>query len=165
MSNVAELANTMIIGEFVRRMDDRYRISLPRELVDRLLPEGQVDCVLAKERSGALSLWSRPAWEQHLASGIRVVAVKLKEGRLSGRIEQVQTLGRLLSSRFHDVKLAGRGRLLVPEGFREFLGVKPNGQCIVVGAGVAIELWQPDAWRTYLQEKIAEFSTLVNELV
>ncbi len=165
MSVVTELASTLILGEFVRRMDDRYRISLPRELVDRLLPEGQVDCVLAKEQDGALSLWSRPAWERHLASGIRVIEVKLNEGRLTGRTEQVQALARLLSSRFREVKLAGRGRLLVPEGFREFLGVKPNGECIVVGAGINIELWQPAAWRNYLKESLGKFNALVNELL
>ncbi len=57
--------------------------------------------------------------------------------------DQVQMLGRLLSSRHRTVELAGRGRLLVPEGFREFLKVEAGGDVMVVGAGVCVEIWNP----------------------
>ena len=35
-------------------------------------------------------------------------------------MERVQMLGRLLSTRHRNVRLAGRGRLVIPEGFRIF---------------------------------------------
>ena len=68
------------------------------------------------------------------------------------RIAQVQLLGRLLSTRHKPVELKGRGRLLIPEGFRSFLGVDrdpPNNEVVVIGAAVCVEIWKPAAWLKY----------------
>ncbi|MGB6041515.1 MAG: division/cell wall cluster transcriptional repressor MraZ, partial [Pirellulales bacterium] len=83
---------------------------------------------------------------------------------LEGRIHQVQLLGRLLSTRHREVTIAARNRLLVPEGFREFLGVEPGGDVLVIGAAVCIEVWQPDAWLTYLNRRIPRFRQLFDKL-
>ena len=79
-------------------------------------------------------------------------------------LAKVQQLGRLLSTRHKSVELAGRGRLLLPEGFREFLGVEPGGDVLVVGAAVCVEIWRPDAWTACLDEQIPEFRQLLDEL-
>lgn len=47
-----------ILGEYSRTLDERYRLSVPSELGDLLTAES-TDCILAKERAGCLSLWSR----------------------------------------------------------------------------------------------------------
>jgi MraZ protein len=63
------------------------------------------------------------------------------------------------------VSLAGRGRLVVPEGFREFLGVEPGGTVIVVGAAVCIELWQPSAWHAFITAEMPQFRQQLGELI
>jgi len=83
---------------------------------------------------------------------------------LEGRIDQVQQLGRLLSTRQRHVQLGGRGRLLIPEGFREFLGVEPGSEVIVIGAAVCVELWEPTAWLDCLQIQIPQFRELFDDL-
>jgi MraZ protein len=185
----------LILGEFRRVLDDRYRLSIPSEWVDQwtgqtdgaaaqgpdttyamtaadLRPSDadaggepeKVDCVLAKERPGCLSLWRGGDWQARLEAGIQVVQSKLHAGRLGDRLAQVQTLGRLLSTRQRSLQLAGRGRLLIPEGFREFLGVDPGAEVLVVGAAVCIEIWQPEAWRNCLNNEIPQFARLLDEL-
>ena len=72
-------------------------------------------------------------WKTRLDDGVQLVESKIEAGRLEGRLEEVQRLGRLLSTRHREVQLAGRGRLVVPEGFREFLGVEPGGEVMVDG--------------------------------
>ena len=52
----------------------------------------------------------------------------------------------------------------MPDGFRQFLGVEPPGDVIVVGAGVCVELWQPDRWFTWLEERMPEFRELFENL-
>jgi MraZ protein len=152
-----------IVGEFSRALDERYRISLPSELVELLTaPDGR--CILAKERPGCLSLWSKPGWQDKLDEGVALVRGKIRAGKLEGRMGQVQMLGRLLSTRHREVKIAARGRLLVPEGFREFLGVEQGGEVLVVGAAVCIELWRPDAWLDYLNRRIPRFRQLFDKL-
>jgi MraZ protein len=153
----------LVLGEFRRALDDRYRLSIPAELAD-LLPGAEVECILAKERPGALSLWSSPAWGDRLQSSIRLVEAKIEAGRLAGRIDDVQRLGRLLSTRHRQIQLAGRSRLVIPEGFREFLGVEPGGDVLLVGAAVCVEIWRPEAWVAYLEQHMPEFGQLLNEL-
>ena len=153
----------LIVGEFPRILDERNRISLPQELVEPLMA-ADGECILAKERPGCLSLWSKAQWQEPLDSGVDLVLSKIRAGKLEGRVEQVQTLGRLLSTRHRDVKIAGRGRLLIPEGFREFLGVDPGGNLLVVGAAVCIEIWRIDDWMEYLRQRIPRFRRLFDEL-
>ena len=153
----------MLIGEFRRTMDERYRLSIPTELAEPLL-EGSEEAVLAKERPGCLSLWNIGRWQDKLNSGVSLVQQKMAAGRFDGRVEEVQRLGRLLSTRHTQVPLAGRGRLVVPEGFREFLGVSPGSDLYVVGAAVCLELWRPEAWFRYIEEQMPEFRRLFDSL-
>lgn len=150
-------------GEFRRTLDERYRLSIPAELSGPLCAQG-TDCILTKEQAGSLSVWNAATWQAKLDSGIELVRSKMKAGRLDGRVSEVQMLGRLLSTRQRATQLTGRGRILIPEGFREFLGVEPGGEVLVVGAAVCVELWRPAAWIQYLQEKIPEFQRLFDEL-
>jgi MraZ protein len=152
-----------ILGEFQRILDDRYRLSIPSELVDLLTGEA-ADCILAKERPGCLSLWAAEIWQTRLDEGVELIKRKMQAGKLEGRIGQVQLLGRLLSTRHKVVQLAGRGRLLIPEGFREFLGVEPGGEVLVVGAAVCIEIWKPAAWVQYLEGRMPKFRRLFDQL-
>ena len=154
---------SFVLGEFRRTLDQRYRVSIPGELA-RSLGAAGANCILAKERPGAISLWSGPRWRDRLERGVRLVESKMDAGRLDGRIEEVQMLGRLLSTRHKTVELGDRGRLLIPEGFREFLGVEPGGELLVVGAALCVELWKPTAWIAYLEEQIPEFRRLFDSL-
>lgn len=157
------MAQSFILGEYRRVLDDRFRVSIPAELADTLTSSG-TECILAKERVGALSLWNAADWQEKLDDGVRLVQDKMRAGRLGGRVEDVQMLGRLLSTRHTSVRLAGRGRLSIPEGFREFLGVEPGGELLVVGAALCVELWRPDTWFTYIEEKMPDFRQLFDNL-
>jgi len=152
-----------ILGESIRRLDERYRLSLPTDLAEPLETEG-AECVLAKERPGCLSLWNAVRWKPRLEDGVRLVEAKIQAGRLAGDLEDVQRLGRLLSTRHRPVQLAGRGRLVVPEGFREFLGVEPGGTVMVVGAAVCVEIWHPETWSKYVGDQMPAFRKLLEEL-
>lgn len=152
-----------LIGEFVRTLDERHRLALPPELVDPLLASG-TKLVLAKERAGCLSLWSAAVWKPRVEAAIDVVRSKLQAGLLAQRMGQVQELGRLLSTRQQTVSLAGRSRLVVPEGFRDFLGVEPGGSLMVVGAAVCVELWQPAAWNAYVTSEMPGFRQRIDDL-
>jgi MraZ protein len=156
-------AHEFLLGEFPRTLDERYRLSLPWEFAEALLRGGS-ECVLAKERSGSLSVWNARAWRTQLDHGVELVKQKMRAGKLEGKLEEVQALGRLLSTRHRTVPLAGRGRLVIPEGFREFLQVEPGGDVIVVGAGVCVEIWNPSAWLAYLEQQMPEFRQLFDRL-
>jgi MraZ protein len=152
-----------ILGEFRRTLDERYRLSIPGELV-ALLAAGPPGCFLAKERPGCISLWSAQVWKAKLEEGVQWVQEKMVRGKLDDQIAQVQLFGRLLSTRHRPVQLDDRGRLLIPEGFREFLGVEPGSDLMVVGAAVCVEIWNPPDWLKYLQDRLPKFRRLLARL-
>ena len=156
-------AQEFLLGEFLRTIDERYRLSIPNELGDALVAESP-DCILAKERPGCLSLWSAPVWQTRLDQGVELIKQKMRAGKLQERLSQVQLFGRLLSTRHKPVQLAGRGRLVIPDGFREFLGVEAGGDVQIVGAAVCIEIWNPTAWLKYLEERMPRFGRLFDQL-
>lgn len=152
-----------ILGEYVRRLDDRYRLVIPQELCEQLLGESSQG-ILAKDRPGCLSLWSAEVWQSKWDTGVELIKQKMRAGRLEDQIGRLQRFGRLLSTRHITVQVAPRGRLLIPEGFREFLAVEPKGDVVVVGAAVCVEIWSPPAWAKYLEQHIPQFRRLFDRL-
>ncbi len=156
-------AADLFVGEFARTLDERFRLAIPPELAEPLLAPG-AKLVLAKERAGCLSLWPAAVWKPRMDAAIDVVRTKYQAGLLTQRVGHLQDLGRLLSTRHKVVSLAARDRLVIPEGFRDFLGVEPGGELFVVGAAVCVELWQPAAWSAYVTSAMPEFRRRIDEL-
>ena len=121
-------------------------------------------CILVKERAGCLSLWNAANWQTRLDQGIELVKSRIQARRLDGQLGDVQRLGRLLSTRHREVQLAGRGRLVIPEGFREFLRVEPGSEVMLVGAAICVEIWNPADWMQHLDEQIPSFTELFDNL-
>jgi uncharacterized protein involved in cysteine biosynthesis len=57
-----------------------------------------------------------------------------------------------------------RDTVMIPEGFREFLGVEAGEEVTLVGAAVCVEIWHPQRWIEHLNETIPEFGDLLDEL-
>ena len=152
-----------LVGEVRRTIDDRYRVALPKEMATAISDDqGQTVCV--KERFGCLSLWKAADWKSRFDAGFSVIEQKIRAERLQDRWSEVQRLGRLVSTRSQEVKLANRSRLLIPDSFRDFLGVAPNEEIVVVGAVVCIEIWNPTAWLEQLRSDMPEFNELFMSL-
>ena len=160
---MAAPAETFITGEFKRVIDDRFRISLPPELAESVSDEAG-DCVITKERAGCLSLWRAGDWQARFDAGVGIIKQKIQAGRMEQRWSDVQRFGRLLSTRSRPVRLANRSRLVIPEGFREFLDVPPESEVMLVGAAICVEIWNPLAWQALLREEMPEFGPLFKHL-
>ena len=152
-----------ISGEFNRVVDERYRITLPPELAEPIA-NADGDVILAKERAGCLSLWRAADWQKKLDDGVGLIRQKIQAGRMEQKWGDVQRLGRLLSTRSRTVRLANRSRLVIPEGFREFLDVAPESEVMLVGAAICVEIWNPQAWLELLRQEMPAFGTLFKEL-
>jgi MraZ protein len=156
-------ATDLFFGEWVRSLDERHRLSLPTEWAE-LLAGDAGECTLAKERPGCLSLWNTDQWQSWLTSGVDLLRSKLRSDRLREHVDDVQRLGRLLSTRHRAATIAGRGRLAIPDSFRDFLGVEPGGEVLVVGAAVCVEAWHPQKWAEHIGAEMPGFRQLFDEL-
>jgi MraZ protein len=155
--------DVFITGECRRTLDERFRLSLPPEMAVAVCDEAG-DSILTKERHGCLSLRRSADWQKRIDDGVAILKEKIERGRMERRWSEVQRLGRLLSTRHTTVRLANRSRLLIPEGYREFLDVAPNQDVMLVGAAVCVEIWNPAAWLEALKQDMPEFHTLFQDL-
>ncbi|MCA9116717.1 MAG: division/cell wall cluster transcriptional repressor MraZ [Planctomycetaceae bacterium] len=152
-----------LTGEWKRTIDDRHRITLPVEVASAVTDESG-ETIVTKERYGCLSLWRAADWQERQNQGVALIQQKIQSGRMEQRWSEVQRLGRLLSTRNRTVKLANRSRLLVPEGFREFLDVPSGGEVILVGAVICLEIWNPTAWIETLRDDMPDFRSMFETL-
>jgi MraZ protein len=152
-----------LTGEYSRKIDERFRLTLPTEFDKAFKPESG-KCVIAKESLGCLSLWDEEVWKSNLDKRIGMVMERWKMGDLGRNTPDVQRFGRMLSTRHKEIKIDSKARLLLPEGFREFLAVEEGKDVMVVGAGVCLELWQPAKWSKYIEGDISQFGTLLETL-
>ncbi|MFV0441949.1 MAG: division/cell wall cluster transcriptional repressor MraZ [Planctomycetaceae bacterium] len=159
----SDLPAELISGEVRRTLDERHRLTLPPEMANAI-SDGAGETIVTKERYGCLSLWRAAEWQRRLDDGVTLIREKIRTGRMEQRWDDVQRLGRLLSTRATTVKLANRSRLLIPEGFREFLGIGPGQDVMVVGAAICVEVWNPQAWLEQLRQDMPEFNPLFKEL-
>lgn len=153
----------LIVGEFKRVVDDRFRVALPAELAEPI-SDDEGDTILAKEQYGCLSLWKAAEWQRRLDDGLGLIRQKIQAGRMEQKWSDVQRFGRLLSTRSRTVRLANRSRLVIPEGFREFLDVPAESEVMLIGAAVCVEIWNPQAWQALLREEMPTFNPLFKEL-
>lgn len=152
-----------ITGEERRTVDERFRLSLPSEMAQAVTDvHGQT--LITKERYGCVSLWKAADWQERHASGLAILKQKIDAGRMEQRWDEVQRLGRLLSTRTQTVQLAQRSRLVIPDSFREFLGVQPNQEVMIVGAVVCVEIWNLSAWLETLKQEMPAYHPLFKEL-
>lgn len=155
--------DTFITGELRRTLDERFRVSLPPEMAEAVTDESG-ETILSKERYGCLSLRRAAEWQKRIDDGVAILREKIERGRMERKWDEVQRLGRLLSTRHRTVKLANRSRLLIPEGFREFLDIPANQDVMIVGAAVCVEIWNPTAWLETLRHDMPEFGPLFQNL-
>ena len=152
-----------ITGETLRTVDERFRVSLPKEMAEAVADESG-EAIIVKERSGCLSVWRAAEWQRRIDEGVAIIRQKMESGRMEQRWADVQRFGRLLSTRHRTVTLAKRSRLLIPDTFREFLGVGPNQDVLLVGAVICVEIWNPQNWLEWLRDDMPEFGPLFKEL-
>jgi MraZ protein len=64
--------------------------------------------------------------------------------------KQVKALTRMLASRAVDCELDVQGRVLLPASLRQAAGL--GREAVVVGVLNRFEVWEPDAWSSFLRE-------------
>jgi MraZ protein len=160
---MSQPGSDLLTGELRRSLDERFRLSLPSDFA-AAVTDADGATILAKERLGCLSLWSAADWQRRVDDGVALIREKIRTGRMEQRWDDVQRLGRLLSTRSTVVRLANRARLVIPEGFREFLDVAAGQDVMIVGAAICVEIWNPQAWKEQLRVDMPQFGPLFKEL-
>ena len=134
----------MFLGTFTPKLDEKGRLILPAKFRDELA-EGMV---VTRGQEHCLYVFPIEEFER-LADQLRQAPVTSKQARdylrvfLSGASDEVPDK---------------QGRVTIPAHLRQYAGLTKD--CTVIGQGSRIEVWDTDAWTTWLgtSERIKSWS-------
>ena len=145
---------TMFIGEYEHTLDDKSRVSLPRQFRTGLGRK----VVMTRGLDNCLFVYSRSSWEK--------VAAKLQE--LSFAQADTRGFNRFILSGAAEVEVDSAGRVLIPEHQRAFAGLSKT--LVFAGVSDRVEVWDAKRWSEYkaaiekkadaLAEKLGEVGAL-----
>ncbi|HIW99670.1 MAG TPA: division/cell wall cluster transcriptional repressor MraZ [Candidatus Nesterenkonia stercoripullorum] len=139
----------MFLGTYTPRLDEKGRLILPAKFREDLangvvLTRGQERCIYV---FGAREFES--------------VHQQMRQAPLTSR--QARDYIRVFLSGASDEIPDKQGRVTIPANLREYAGL--DRDVTVIGAGDRAEIWDTEAWNSYLVEKESEFSSTDEEAI
>lgn len=138
----------LLLGTFTPRLDDKGRLILPAKFRSRLAPG------LVMTRGQERCLFLLPMDEfRRMYDQIRQAPVTSKQARdylrvfLSGASDEIPDK---------------QGRVSIPAPLRAYAGL--DRDVAVIGAGTRVEIWDAQAWETYLAEQESAYSDTAEEV-
>jgi len=139
----------VFLGTHAPRLDDKGRIFLPAKFRDELA-EG---LVITKGQERCLYVW--PAAEfARFTDQLRTAPVTSKGAR---------DYMRVLYAGASDEMPDKQGRVTIPPQLRDYAGLQRD--CVVIGANTRVEIWDAQAWESYLAEQEPAFAELSEEVL
>ena len=137
------------LGTHQPRMDEKGRLFLPAKFRDALagglvITRGQERCLYVFPDEEFARLYQQ----------MRLAPVTSRSARDYQRV--------FLSGASNETP-DKQGRVTVPPPLREYAGL--THECVVIGAGPRVEVWDAEAWTTYLAEQEGPFADLSEEVL
>ena len=123
----------MFTGEYRHTVDEKGRLAVPARFRAQLAD----GAVVARWLDECLAIFPKPAWED-LATKVRGLPITDAGAR---------NFQRYLFAGAFEAELDRQGRVLVPQGLRQFAGL--GGEAVVVGLVDHAEIWAPSRWEDY----------------
>jgi len=124
----------LFLGTHTPRLDDKGRLALPAKFRNEL--EGGL--VITKGQERCLFVFPMAEFSR-ITELLRSAPVTQRSVRDYSRV--------FFASASHEVP-DGQGRITVPSQLREYAGLSKD--CVVIGANSRVEVWDAEAWQTYL---------------
>jgi MraZ protein len=139
----------MFLGTHSPRLDDKGRLILPAKFRDELA-EG---LVITKGQERCLYVWPLAEFAR-ITEQMRQAPVTSKAAR---------DYMRVFFAGASDEVPDKQGRITIPPALRDYAGLTRD--CVVIGANTRVELWDAEAWNSYLGEKEQAFAELSEEVL
>jgi MraZ protein len=141
--------SAMFLGTHAPRLDDKGRLALPA----RFRPELEGGLVICKGQDRCLFVFPTDEFARFTSS--------LANAPITDR--RVRDYSRVLFASASRETPDGQGRITVPAQLREYAGLTKD--CVVNGAYSRIEIWNAEAWQTYLEGSEQAFADIAEEVL
>lgn len=138
-------------GTFVRSLDDKQRLAIPKSFREQLKSAAQEFLYVAPGTDGSLALYGEEAFAR--------LAARLAEA--SPNAQEVRDFGRMFYARAARVELDGQGRIRLPAELATAAGLARD--VVLIGVNDHLELWDRGRWDAYLAEKSARYDEIAEK--
>jgi MraZ protein len=139
----------VFLGTHSPRLDEKGRLFLPAKYREDLAD----GVVITKGQERCLYVFPSAEFER-ITEALRAAPVTAKA---------VRDYSRVFFASASDETPDKTGRITVPPGLREYAGLQRD--CIVIGANTRLEIWDAQAWETYLAAQEDTFSEAAEEVL
>lgn len=133
----------LVTGEFRNTLDDKGRISLPVKL-----RSGLPGSVLVVTQGVDKCLWLFTPERWNALSEQLFAATSLFH-------QQARIIQRRIIAPAQEVEIDKAGRIAIPQSLREYAGL--SKECVVLGITKRLEIWDVDAYKSWIEATEAEF--------
>ena len=138
----------MFIGEYEHTLDEKKRVSLPKQFRAGLGKK----MVMTRGLDNCLFVYPKASWER--------VAGKLQS--LSFAQADTRGFNRFILSGAAEVEPDSAGRILIPDHQKEFAGL---GKTIVfAGVSDRVEVWDSEKWKSYKARIVSQADAMSEKL-
>ena len=139
----------MFLGTHTPRLDDKGRLFLPAKYREELAG----GLVITKGQERCLYVFPTAEFER-LTEALRAAPVTAKT---------VRDYSRVFFASASDELPDKQGRITVPPALRTYAGLQRD--CVVIGANTRLEIWDTEAWETYLAAQEDSFAEAAEEVL
>ena len=139
----------MFLGTHAPRLDDKGRLILPAKYREELAG----GLVITKGQERCLYVFP-PDEFARITEALRTAPVTAKA---------VRDYSRVFFASASDELPDKQGRITVPPALRAYAGLQRD--CVVIGANTRLEIWDTQAWDTYLATQEDSFADAAGEVL
>ena len=137
-----------LTGTFLRSLDEKQRLAIPRALRDELGIEDPGLLYVAPGMDHSVAVYSEAAFQ--------ALAARLAEQSPSR--SDVRTYLRLFYARAEKVGLDSQGRIRIPERLASFAELRH--EVVLLGVHEHMEVWDRESWRRFLEKHNDSFDEM-----
>jgi MraZ protein len=140
---------SVFLGTHTPRLDDKGRLFLPAKYRDELAG----GLVITKGQERCLFVFPMAEFTR--------ITERAGEAPVTGKA--VRDYLRVLFASASDETPDKQGRITIPPALREYAGLQRD--CAVVGANTRLEIWDAEAWQSYLAQQEDAFAAASEEVL
>ena len=138
----------MFKGQFKHNIDAKGRLIIPSKLREQCGEK----VVITKGLDGCLAVYTTEGWDKYYSKIEKLPTTKQK----------VRDFVRLVTTLADDLVFDKLGRVNISSFLRDVGGLKK--ECMIIGAGDHIEIWDLARWNKYYESRIDSFDELRESL-
>jgi len=138
----------LLTGTFSRSIDDKQRVTIPKELRAALGEASGGVFYVAPGTDGSLAIYDEGSFLQ--------LADRFSSASPAQR--DVRAFGRLFYAQARRTELDKQGRLRIPPELSQWAALSTDA--VLVGVGNHMELWESERWDSYTSERRGHYDEL-----